>query len=57
MAPFICLVSVGRDFPPFEKTHCRISMGTMDEMKRAVDVFRVALKGTSTSASGEKGGR
>ena len=48
---------VGRDFPPFEKTHCRISIGTMDEMKRAVDVFRVALKGTSTSASGEKGGR
>jgi histidinol-phosphate aminotransferase len=50
-------VMVGRDFPPFEKTHCRISIGTMDEMKRAVDVFRVALKGTSTSASGEKGGR
>jgi len=50
-------VMVGRDFPPFEKTHCRISIGTMDEMKRAVDVFRVALKGTSASASGEKGGR
>jgi len=38
-------VSVGRDFPPFEKTHCRISIGTMDEMKKAVDVFRAALKG------------
>ena len=50
-------VMVGRDFPPFERSHCRISIGTMDEMKRAVDVFRVALKAPSTSASGEKGGR
>jgi histidinol-phosphate/aromatic aminotransferase/cobyric acid decarboxylase-like protein len=29
-------VVVGRDFPPFEKTHSRISIGTMDEMKEAV---------------------
>ena len=28
---------VGRDFPPFEKTHVRISIGTMDEMQKAVD--------------------
>ena len=48
-------VMVGRDFPPFEKTHCRISMGTMDEMKKATEVFRAALKSTSTSVSGEKG--
>ena len=27
-------VLVARDFPPFEKTHCRISFGTMEEMKR-----------------------
>jgi histidinol-phosphate aminotransferase len=32
-------VLVARDFPPFEKTHCRISFGTMDEMKKAVAVF------------------
>jgi hypothetical protein len=32
-------VRVGRDFLPHEKTHCRISPGTMDEMKRAT-VFR-----------------
>ena len=32
-------VLVARDFPPFEKTHCRISYGTMDEMKKAVAVF------------------
>jgi histidinol-phosphate/aromatic aminotransferase/cobyric acid decarboxylase-like protein len=32
-------VKVARDFPPFEKTHCRISFGTMDEMKKATAVF------------------
>jgi len=32
-------IRVGRDFPPFEKTHARISIGTIDEMKRAVQVF------------------
>jgi histidinol-phosphate aminotransferase len=28
-------VQVGRDFPPFEKSHSRITLGTMDEMRRA----------------------
>jgi len=32
-------VLVARDFPPFEKTHCRISYGTMEEMKKATAVF------------------
>ena len=32
-------VIVGRDFVPFEKTHCRLSFGTMEEMKKAVAVF------------------
>jgi histidinol-phosphate aminotransferase len=32
-------VLVARDFPPFEKTHCRISIGTMEEMKKATEVF------------------
>lgn len=36
-------VIVGRDFPPFEQTHCRISIGTMEEMQKAVDVFRRAM--------------
>ncbi|HUE84649.1 MAG TPA: histidinol-phosphate transaminase [Vicinamibacterales bacterium] len=36
-------VMVGRDFPPFQQTHARISIGTMDEMRRAVDVFRAVL--------------
>ena len=36
-------VRVGRDFPPLEKTHTRISLGTMEEMQRAVQVFRRVL--------------
>ena len=36
-------VLVGRDFPPYEKTHCRISIGTMEEMQKAVKVFEAAL--------------
>jgi histidinol-phosphate aminotransferase len=47
-------VMVGRDFPPFEKTHCRISLGTMDEMQKAVAVFRTALSTTTTAATGDK---
>ena len=36
-------ILVGRDFPPYEKSHCRISVGTMDEMQKAVKVFEAAL--------------
>jgi histidinol-phosphate aminotransferase len=36
-------VKVARDFPPFEKSHCRISFGTMDEMKKAVAIFEQVL--------------
>ena len=36
-------ILVGRDFPPMEKTHCRISIGTMEEMQKAVDVFKSVL--------------
>lgn len=36
-------VRVGRDFPPFEKTHARISLGTMEEMRRATEVFAEVL--------------
>jgi histidinol-phosphate aminotransferase len=32
-------VLVGRDFPPYQDEWMRISLGTMDEMERAVDVF------------------
>lgn len=43
-------VQVGRDFPPYEKTHARISIGTMDEMKRATEVFRQVLGTAPTDA-------
>ena len=36
-------VRVGRDFPPMEQTHSRISLGTMEEMEEAVRVFREVL--------------
>jgi histidinol-phosphate aminotransferase len=44
-------VKVARDFPPFEKTHCRISYGTMEEMKKAVAVFDEVLKQKATAAA------
>ncbi len=44
-------VRVGRDFPPMEKTHARISIGTMDEMQRAVAVFREVLTAPMTSSA------
>ncbi|MDO8679753.1 MAG: histidinol-phosphate transaminase [Acidobacteriota bacterium] len=47
-------VLVGRDFPPYEKTHCRFSIGTMAEMQWAVDVFRKVLGTTTTTASKER---
>ena len=43
-------VMIGRDFPPFERTHARISIGTMDEMKKAADVFRGVLKPVTTAS-------
>ena len=36
-------ILVGRDFPPYEKSHCRISISTMADMQRAVKVFEQAL--------------
>jgi histidinol-phosphate aminotransferase len=43
-------VVVARDFPPFEKTHCRIAFGTMDEMQKAVKVFDEVLKKAAAAA-------
>jgi histidinol-phosphate aminotransferase len=43
-------ILVARDFPPFEKTHCRLSFGTMDEMKKAVAVFGEVLGKKSAAA-------
>jgi len=41
-------VLVGRPFPPLN-THTRISIGTMEEMRKAVDVFRGVLKPVTTA--------
>jgi histidinol-phosphate aminotransferase len=44
-------VLVARDFPPFEKTHCRIAFGTMQEMQKAVQVFGEVLQKPATAAA------
>ena len=44
-------VHVARDFPPLEKTHARITIGTMDEMRKAVDVFREVLSARTNTAA------
>jgi histidinol-phosphate aminotransferase len=44
-------VMVARDFPPFEKTHARITLGTMEEMTKAVQVFGEVLAKKSTAAA------
>ena len=43
-------VLVARDFPPFENSHVRISIGTLDEMKRATEVFGRVLGVRSKAA-------
>jgi histidinol-phosphate aminotransferase len=42
-------VFVGRDFPPLEATHTRISMGTMEEMRKATRVFEEVLAAPAVS--------
>jgi histidinol-phosphate aminotransferase len=44
-------VIVARDFPPFEKTHARISLGTMEEMQKAVQVFGEVLQAKKSTAA------
>ena len=46
-------VLVGRDFPPLEKQWARISLGTMEEMQKATEVFRSVLKSSTTTSSGK----
>ena len=41
---------VGRPFPPLW-THCRISIGTMDEMQRAVKIFDTVLSAAKAQAA------
>jgi histidinol-phosphate aminotransferase len=49
-------VMVGRDFPPFENSHCRISIGTMAEMQKATQVFRDVLRPMAPVANAGKAG-
>ena len=44
-------IVVARDFPPMEKSHCRISLGTMQEMRRSCEVFADVL-GVETDMTG-----
>jgi histidinol-phosphate aminotransferase len=46
-------VMVGRDFPPLETTHARISLGTMDEMTKATEVFRSVLRAPAATMAGK----
>jgi histidinol-phosphate aminotransferase len=43
-------VLVARDFPPLEKSHVRVSIGTLDEMKRATEVFGRVLGAKAAAA-------
>jgi histidinol-phosphate aminotransferase len=44
-------VLVARDFPPFEKTHARITLGTMEEMQKATKVFEEVLGKKAATAA------
>ena len=44
-------VLVARDFPPYEKSHVRISVGTMAEMQKAVQVFDKVLATPAKAAA------
>jgi histidinol-phosphate aminotransferase len=53
-------VLVGRAFPPLDRMHARVSVGTIDEMRQAglvfADVLGASRSGT-TATSGASGGR
>lgn len=44
-------VLIGRDFPPYDSTHARISVGTMADMQRAVKVFEQVLATPAKAAA------
>jgi histidinol-phosphate aminotransferase len=49
-------VLVGREFPPLEKSWARISLGTMEEMKKATEVFARVLTPETAGAGSPNGG-
>jgi histidinol-phosphate aminotransferase len=44
-------VLIARDFPPYEKSHVRISIGTLEEMKSATETFARALAAAPAKAA------
>jgi histidinol-phosphate aminotransferase len=48
---------VGRPFPPLEKTHARVSVGTLDEMRRAGEVMARVLGAERPATAGGPNGR
>ncbi len=44
-------VLIGRDFPPYDTTHARISVGTQADMQRAVKVFEQVLATPAKAAA------
>jgi histidinol-phosphate aminotransferase len=49
-------VLVGREFPPLEKTWARISLGTLEEMKKATEVFARVLSAETAGAGSRENG-
>jgi histidinol-phosphate aminotransferase len=47
---------VGREFPPLEKTHARVSIGTIDEMQRAGVVIAEVLGSSGPMRAGSPSG-
>jgi len=45
-------VLVGREFPPLDKTHARVSIGTIEEMQQASAVFGEVLGSARSGAAG-----
>ncbi|MCH7717799.1 MAG: aminotransferase class I/II-fold pyridoxal phosphate-dependent enzyme [Gemmatimonadetes bacterium] len=47
-------ILVGRDFPPYEREWSRISISTMDDMRRAVNVFDSVLPVATEQSNGRR---
>ena len=47
-------IRVGRDFPPYEEEWARISISTIDDMRRAVDVFGGVLADAGVIVTGRR---
>ena len=44
-------VAVGRNFPPYEREWARISIGTLEQMRQATEVFAKVLRVNATAAA------